>query len=181
MNSPFMGLGAGSRGVTSTLGFKRVVTPLTPFGDAPSGGWPAANDPTNADSKPDYDGWGPDSWWTANDWMTWHRALKSRFGLEIANTKFVNAWEQQGALSAPLDARSFDTTFRDYAKANGFFDALYYGLGALVKPIGAVTDVVSDVSTGISSTASLTKYIMPIAGLALAYFAFMAYAPRRRK
>ena len=82
--------------------------------------------------------------------------------------------------STPLDARSFDTTFRDYAKANGFFDALYYGLGALVKPIGAVTDVVSDVSTGISSTASLTKYILPIAGLALAYFFFTAYAPRRK-
>ena len=181
MNSPFIGMGAGSRGVTSTLGFQRVVTPLTPFGDAPSGGFKPENDPTNADSKPDYDEWGPDSWWTANDWLTWHRSLKARFGLDDANTRFINAWQQQGIGASPLDARSFDTAFRDYAKANGFFDALYYGLGALVKPIGAVTDVVSDVSTGISSTASLTKYLLPIAGLALAYFAFMAYAPRRRK
>jgi hypothetical protein len=180
MNSPFMEMGAGGRGVTSTLGFRRVVTPLNPFGDAPSGGWPAANDPTNADSKPDYDGWGPDSWWTANDWMTWHRSLKARFGLDDANVKFVNAWEKQGALSAPLDARSFNTAFRDYAKANGFFDALYYGLGALVKPIGAVTDVVSGVSAGISSVSTLTKYILPIAAIALAYMAFTAYAPRRK-
>lgn len=180
MNSPFMGMGASSRGMTSTLGFQRVITPLTPFGDAPSGGFKPANDPTNADAVPDFDGWGWDSWWTGTDWLTWHRALKARFGLEVANTKFINAWQQQTMGSTPLDARSFNTDFRAYAKANGFLDALYYGLGALVKPIGAVTDVVSDVSTGISSTASLTKYLLPIAGLALAYFAFMAYAPRRK-
>ena len=179
MNSPFLEMGAGSRGATSTLGFRRVVTPLTPFGDAPSGGWPAANDPTNADSKPDYDGWGPDSWWTSNDWLTWHRSLKARFGLDDANTRFINAWQQQGIGASPLDARSFDTTFRDYAKANGFFDALYYGLGALVKPIGSVTDVVSDVSSGISSTANLAKFVIPVAALAFAYLFFVSKAPKR--
>jgi len=42
------------------------------------------------------------------------------------------------------------------------------------------TDVVSGVSQGISSTASLTKYIIPIAAIALAYMAFTAYAPRRK-
>lgn len=179
MNSPFLEMGAGSRGATSTLGFRRVVTPLTPFGDAPSGGWPAANDPTNADSKPDYDGWGPDSWWTANDWMTWHRSLKARFGLDDANVRFVNAWQQQGALSAPLDARSFDTNFRDYAKANGLFDALYYGLGALAKPIGATTDVITGVTQGVSTVANLAKFVIPVAALAFAYLFFVSKAPKR--
>jgi hypothetical protein len=179
MNSPFLEMGAGSRGATSTLGFRRVVTPLTPFGDAPSGGWPAANDPTNADSKPDYDGWGPDSWWTANDWMTWHRSLKARYGLDDANVRFVNAWQQQGALSAPLDARSFDTNFRDYAKANGFFDALYYGLGALAKPIGATTDVITGVTQGVSTVANLAKFVIPVAALAFAYLFFVSKAPKR--
>jgi hypothetical protein len=179
MNSPFLEMGASSRGATSTLGFRRVVTPLTPFGDAPSGGWPAANDPTNADSKPDYDGWGPDSWWTSNDWMTWHRSLKARFGLDDANVRFVNAWQQQGALSAPLDARSFDTNFRDYAKANGFFDALYYGLGALAKPIGTTTDVITGVTQGVSTVANLAKYAIPVAALAFAYLFFMSKAPKR--
>ena len=179
MNSPFLEMGAGSRGATSTLGFRRVVTPLTPFGDAPSGGWPAANNPTNADSKPDYDGWGPDSWWTANDWMTWHRSLKARYGLDDANVRFVNAWQQQGALSAPLDARSFDTNFRDYAKANGFFDALYYGLGALAKPIGATTDVITGVTQGVSTVANLAKFVIPVAALAFAYLFFVSKAPKR--
>ena len=181
MNSPFMGMGAGSRGMTSTLGFQRVITPLNPFGDAPSGGFKPENDPTKPTSIPDYDGIGWDSWWTAQDWMTWHKSLKAQYGLDEANVRFINAWEKQTMGSTPLDARSFNTTFREYAKANGFFEALYYGLGSLVKPIGAVTDVVSGASAGIGTLGSLTKYLLPIAGLALAYFAFTAYAPRRRK
>ena len=112
--------------------------------------------------------------------MTWHRSLKAKYGLDEANARFINAWQKQGLFSAPLDARSFDTSFRDYAKANGFFDALYYGLGALVKPIGTTTDVITGVTKGIEGTASLTKYIIPIAAIALAYMAFTAYAPRRK-
>lgn len=180
MNSPFIEMGAGGRGVTSTLGFSRIRTPLNPFGDAPSGGWPPANNPTNADSSPDYDDWGPDSWWTAQDWLTWHRSLKAKYGLDEANARFINAWQKQGIGSSPLDARSFDSSFRDYAKANGFFDALYYGAGALARPVGTVTDVVAGVTKGIESTANLTKYLIPIAAIALAYMAFTAYAPRRK-
>jgi threonine/homoserine/homoserine lactone efflux protein len=101
--------------------------------------------------------------------------------LEEANSRFIIAWEKQGVGASPLDARSFDVTFQNYAKANGFYDGLYYGLGSLTKPIGAVTSVVSGASAGIATIGSLTKYLLPIAGLALAYFAFMAYAPRRRK
>jgi hypothetical protein len=111
--------------------------------------------------------------------MTWHRSLKARFGLDDANVRFVNAWQQQGALSAPLDARSFDTNFRDYAKANGFFDALYYGLGALAKPIGATTDVITGVTQGVSTVANLAKYVIPVAALAFAYLFFVSKAPKR--
>jgi hypothetical protein len=180
MNSPFVEMGVGGRGATSTLGFNRIRTPLNPFGDAPSGGFPPANSPTNPDATPDYDGWGPDSWWTAQDWLTWHRSLKAKYGPDVANQKFINAWQKQGIGASPLDARSFDTSFRDYAKANGFFDALYYGAGSLTRPIGTATDVVAGVTEGISSTASLTKYLIPIAAIALAYMAFNAYAPRRK-
>jgi hypothetical protein len=180
MSSPFIEMGAGGRGATSTLGFNRIRTPLNPFGDAPSGGFPPANDPTNANSTPDYDGWGPDSWWTAQDWLTWHRSLKARFGLDEANARFINAWQKQGIGASPLDARSFDTSFRDYAKANGFYDGLYYGLGAIAKPLGTGTDVVTGITEGISTTATLTKYLIPIAAVALAYMAFTAYAPRRK-
>ncbi len=92
--SPFKEVGTAGAGrpADSVLPFNRIRTPMTPFGDMPDGGWPAANDPTRADATPDYDGWGIDSWWTANDWMTWHRTLKARYGLDEANRRFITAW-----------------------------------------------------------------------------------------
>lgn len=165
--------------ITSTLGFQRVITPMTPFGDIPDAGWDPSNDPSRPTSTPDYDSWGPDSWWTAQDWLTWHRALKSAYGLDEANRIFVTAWQQQGFGASPLDARSFDTSFRDYARTNGFLDALYYGLGALVRPIGTVTDVTGAVSDGVSTTAALAKWAIPIGALVLGYLWLERATPRR--
>lgn len=178
MISPFIEMGAAPRGMTSTLGYSRVVTPLTPFGDMPKGGWRPENDPTKPTSTPDYDGWFFDSYWTARDWLVWHQALKRQYGLEEANIRFVNAWQKQGFGAAPLDARSFDSGFRKYARENGFLDALYYGLGALVKPIGAGTDIIEGVSEGVSITSRIVKYAIPAAAILFAYFYFVT--PRRK-
>lgn len=133
-----------------------------------------SHDPTNPDATPDLDGWGFDSYWSAAEWMQWHAAMRERYGLEQANTRFITEWQKQGFGAAPLDARSFDTAFRDYARANGFFDALYYGLGALAKPIGGANDIID----GVSSSARVVGSILPI--LVLAAIAFYA-APFLRK
>ena len=62
-------------------------------------------------------------------------------------------------------------------------------LGLVISPFimrslgltpGTATDVVTGVTQGISTVASLSKYVIPIAALAFAYFAFQAYAPRRK-
>lgn len=180
MISPFIEMGAAPRGMTSTLGYSRVVTPLTPFGDMPKGGWKPENDPTKPTSTPDYDGWFFDSYWTAQDWVAWHKALKAQYGIDEANRRFIAAWQKQGIGASPLDARSFDTSFREYAKANGFFDGLYWGAGVVAKPLGTGTDVVTGVTEGVSTVAKLSKYLIPVAALAFAYFAFQAYAPRRK-
>ena len=186
MNTPFIEtglagkMGASSRTFTSTLQFQRVTTPLTPFGDAPSGGWKPQNDPTKPTSTPDYDGWGWDSWWTAKDWLQWHKALKAKYGQEEANYRFIMAWEKQSAGASPLDARSFDTEFREYAKANGFLDGLYFGLGVMVKPIGMTTDVVTGVSRGLSAAANISQYLIPVLLAGFALFYFNAKAPRRK-
>jgi len=117
------------------------------------------NDPSKATSIPDFDNWGFDTYWKATDWMTWHSALKRQFGLDEANRKFITEWQKQSLFANPLDARSFDVTFRDYAKANGFFDALYYGLGSLAKPIGTAVNVISDVSDAVDSISDVTTSI----------------------
>lgn len=99
--------------------------------------------------------------------------MKATYGLEVANRNFITQWQQQGLGANPLDARSFNTRFRDYAKANGFFDALYYGLGVLAQPIGATvgagTSVINAAESAINTTASISKYVLPVAALFFAW------------
>lgn len=104
--------------------------------------FPPENDPNNAQALPDYDGIGFDSQWSPQDWMTWHAALVTRYGQAVANSRFIAAWNGGGFFeSPPLDARSFNSDFRDFARKNGILDALYSGLGVLAKPLGIANDV----------------------------------------
>lgn len=122
-----------------------------------------------ADSVPDLDEWGWDDYWLINDWMLWHQKLKEKFGVNKANQTFVTWWLKQGTGANPLDARSFNTDFRNYAKSNGFFDALYGNLG-LLKVIGAGTDVVSagtnivsNAAKGAENVTKVLKIVIPAA------------------
>ena len=171
---------------TSTLGFRRVRTPLVPFGD-----WSPPHDPSSADSTPDYDDWGRDTWWNGSEWKRWHAALKARYGLEEANWRFIEAWHKQGFLSGGLDARSFDPDFIAYAKENGFYQALFKGLGVLARPVSAGTqvitagsEVVEDVaeaaSSAVATTASAAKWLLPVAAVVMGFLYLQSVAPRRR-
>lgn len=135
-----------------------------------------------ADSVPDLDDWGIDDYWTCSDWTTWHTKMKDKFGKQVANQRFLAAWEQQTFGAHAIDCRSFNTAFRDYARANGFFDALYSGIGVIAQPIGVGTDLVSatgetisSIGKGVSRTAKVTSYILPaviiiVAAFGLAWF-----------
>jgi hypothetical protein len=191
MNSPFTEVGFDGPGkqVESTLGYARIPSPLHPFGDMPDGGWRPENNPSVATSTPDYDDWGPDSWWTSSDWIIWHGALKRAYGLDEANRQFITAWENQSSLSAPIDARSFDEQFKNYARQNGFFDALFTGIGGLVgrvtsttgDVVAGTTGAVSDVAGAVGTVGTLSKYLLPAAVVAFGFLYFMANAPKSRK
>lgn len=142
------------------------------------------NDPTKPDSVPDYDGFGYDSQWTAEDWLTWHRALKVKYGPDEANRRFITAWQGGGfGEDPPLDARSFNSAFRDYARANGFLDALYSGLGALAKPLGTANDVLDGATalgSGVKNSAKTLGFLLPALVLGGLAFAAWYYMPKRR-
>lgn len=124
--------------------------------------------PTNPDATPDLDGWGWDSFWSAQDWLTWHAAVKARDGLDVANARFLAAWNQQSFGASPLDARSFDSGFREYARANGFLSGLYGNGASIAQPLGLVSDVASastQVGAGIQNTGTLLKWLLPVAVL----------------
>ena len=49
-------------------------------------------DPKNPDSHPDLDDWGPDSWWTFEDWKTWFNASVKKYGWDKAKQNFARFW-----------------------------------------------------------------------------------------
>jgi hypothetical protein len=152
--------------------------------------FPIEHEPTNPNALPDYDGLGWDSQWSAADWMTWHAALVGKFGIDEANTRFITAW-QGGSFfeSAPLDARTFNSAFREFARKNGILDALYFGLGAIAKPLGAANDVLDTVTAigggvkdaGKSLGGSLKWWLLGAAVLGLAFYILPAAIARAGK
>jgi hypothetical protein len=139
------------------------------------------NDPSNPDAVPAFDGWGFGDYWDAADWITWHQALVRKYGLRQANATFVAYWKEQTFGAAPLNAKSFDESFRAYARANGFLDQLYSGLDVITEPLGMGTDILSgatDLAGGIPSALDAAgnavksiSFVWPLVlvGLALIY------------
>lgn len=167
---------------TSTLGFRRIRTPLTPFG-----AWAPEHDPDSASSTPDYDEWGWDDWWKASDWIRWHRALKAAYGPDEANRRFIDAWDRQTNFAGPIDARTFNSDFKAYARENGFYQALFSGSGALARPVAAGVSVVDaasgaveDVAAAVSTTGSFARYLLPVAAVVMGFLYLQSVTPRRR-
>ncbi len=99
------------------------------------------HEPSSADALPDFDEWGWDEYWSADDWIEWHAAMKQEYGLRQANETFLAYWQEQGAGASPYSARSFDSSFREYARANGFLDDLFDGPSVIFQPLGWGTDI----------------------------------------
>lgn len=123
-----------------------------------------------------------------DDWIAWHGRLKTSYGLDDANRIFLHAFHVASRKSlAGFFWKTFNSRFRSYAKANGFFDGLWSDsipelparlLGAVadffrvtVETVEKTSETVSSVT---SSVASILKYGVPIvlvaaAGVALWY------------
>jgi len=114
---------------------------------------------------PDYDQWGSDSSWSCNDWILWHQFLKSKFGKAKANFIWDYAFSKSGALSSNLDCRTFNSSFRDYVKANGLNPFANAGIFTpILEGAGTIQDVTSGVFEGVSSffTGSNVKTILNV-------------------
>lgn len=126
-------------------------------------------DTITADSKPVYCYFGGEGCWTCNDLIVWHKALVAKYGLDKANQIFLDSWNNDTpVVCEQLDCRSFDSAFREYAKANGLFSGLYNNVGIIAQPIGYVGDLVNTTATALSNivgaganTAKVLKYVLP--------------------
>jgi hypothetical protein len=120
-------------------------------------------------SVPNMDDWGWDNYWNCQDWIEWHKIMKSKKGKTFADTNFMKWWEAQTSFSNTYNCRSYDKTFRDYFRGEKLLDNLYSGIGVIAAPIGAGSDVVvgvsegvSDLTEGVFNTAKALKYVLPV-------------------
>ena len=124
--------------------------------------------PSNPDAIPLYNdsifkfwNWFDDVW-SCSDWVTWHKSVLKKYGIDDANEKFLYHWNSLALASTAVDCRSFDTAFRNYTKSVGLYDSLFSGIGVIAKPIGAATDVVTNVTRGISSASKVFRITLPL-------------------
>jgi hypothetical protein len=106
-------------------------------------------------NAPDYDEWGYDSFWSCDDWMTWHKKLSEHFGEATATEIWNYAFKQTTNLSSNLDCNSFNSTFRAYVKQHNLTvpsDLVTKTLGTTTDVVGGALDTTSNVVTGVFGT-----------------------------
>lgn len=130
-----------------------------------------------ADSRPVYDKFGWDEYWSGNDWIEWHKQLLTKYQLDRANQIWADAWlagvstagggngtvAGSGVVfdAVPIGDRTTNPNFRAYLKENDFlYNAVYVGIGGLIaKPLGAGIDVITGASGAVSSISNVVNYV----------------------
>jgi hypothetical protein len=113
------------------------------------------------DSKPDYDGWGWDDYWSCADWITWHKELVKKFGKDKANQLWLTAWQQQDPFESNYSWCKYDTAFSNYLKSQGI------DVGHLLsKVINTGGNVIENVGEAADSTTKILKWVLPVALIA---------------
>ena len=118
-----------------------------------------------ADSLPVYSSfWGIfSSCWDSSDWTYWHSLMITQYGVAVANSKFLTAWNNSPTLAANLswrdDSVAENTDFCNYAKMYNFYQGLFSpevwavrtALQAVPNAITAVGNVANNVSSAMTS------------------------------
>lgn len=136
-----------------------------------------------ADSVPVLDGWGWGDYWDVSDWIRWHELRKAKYGRDDANRKLLDAYHSATFGAASNDWKTFNPTFRDYAKANGFYDQLFVGVTNLPRFLVSILDlfrggssVVESVGEAGGAVAGATRWLLPVLVLAaVAYLGFFIF------
>lgn len=106
-------------------------------------------------------------YWSASTWVKWHGLLKAKYGLPRANEVFLIWWNKAPFLSTTTDFRTFDDKFIEYAKANGFYEDLFTGVGGVlgktagtgVKLAKAGENVIESVGNAASSIGDTFSFV----------------------
>jgi hypothetical protein len=106
-------------------------------------------------SVPDYDTWGIDTFWSCDDWITWHKKLTEHFGKETATEIWNYAFKQSTNLSSNLDCNTINSKFRAYVKQNNlqvYSDLITETVGTSVDIVSGTLGTTSNVASGVFET-----------------------------
>lgn len=140
-----------------------------------------------AQSVPDLDEWGIDSYWGCADWMAWHIELVKSVGVAAANTIWLQAWEKQTFGAYANDWCKFDKNFTNYLISVGLLDPSEAGmiLPNVINAGGTVVDAAGNVIQNTAGAAStLSSLIKPAAILFLlgaGYYGYNKYLKSGKK
>ena len=140
---------------------------------------------TTWNTVPNYDEWGADTYWNADDWVTWHKLLLKHFGKDRANIIWNYAYAQGSAFAAHSDYRTTNSNFRSYVKSQDldpyagvnlpFIPQVLDITGSAFDLVGGITNTVSQVADGFSNPKfiKLLMYTTLFAGVG--YLGFRSY------
>jgi len=136
-------------------------------------------------STPDYDKWGPDCRWSAQDWMQWHRAMVQDLGKQEADNRFAVAYDKSSYGSAEIGYSTGNPAFKAYVLAEGLdkkssiLSKVYKAEQALTnigepirnvgEAIGNVTKTAASATDSANTLATWIPWIVLGAGLLMAY------------
>ena len=121
------------------------------------------NQSITADSIPNHDGWGPDTYWSCLDWIDWHKALVAKYGKEKADKIWVTHYDQSSWGAHEINCSTYNDEFKTYVKKQGL-DKKSSILTRVYRAEGAVDNVgapIRDVGGAIGNTAKVLKYAIP--------------------
>lgn len=126
-----------------------------------------------ADSKPDYDEWGYDDYWSCDDWIEWHKKLKAKFGKQIADQTWLQAWNAQGSFESNYNWCKYGGAFNTYVR-NEKLNASWW----LPNILNSVTGVAEDAGDAAKNTSNVLKVVIPVIIVAAA-LGVLIYAAKK--
>lgn len=109
-----------------------------------------------ADSVPDYDSWGPDDYWSCQNWIDWHKAMKARYGKQEADQKWLNAWNDQDAFEANYNWCKYSASFNTYVNGEGLNVT-----HLLSDTVAGGTKVGENIIGGATNISKILKWLIP--------------------
>lgn len=116
-----------------------------------------------ADSTPDYDNLGPDTYWSCEQWIEWHKALKTKYGKEVGDQKWQTAWDKQDSFEHDYNWCKYDGTFNAYVRAENlnatwWLPNVLNSVGTSVENLGGA---LTSGTKAAENTANVLKYAVP--------------------